>query len=149
MLPVIIVGVILIVFGAGLMVLDAFTPTNGILTTGGVVSLIIGSLTLFDIRNKAIGLSWTTIILTVGTMTALFVFVISKALLIQRKQPVMGEVSLVGETGEARSVLAPVGKVFVHGEYWNARSTEGRITAGERIVVVGIEKHTLLVHRIE
>lgn len=148
-LPVNIVGVLLIVFGAGLMVLDAFTPTNGILTTGGVVSLIIGSITLFEIHNKAIGLSWTTIILTVGTMTALFVFVISKALLIQRKRPVTGKASLIDEAGEARSTLNPRGRVFVHGEYWNARSTEGRIAAGERILVVGIEGSTLLVRRAE
>ncbi len=148
-LPVNIVGVLLIVFGAGLMVLDAFTPTNGILTSGGVLSLIIGSITLFDIHNKAIGLSWTTIILTVGTMTALFVFVISKALLIQRKRPVTGKGSLIGETGEVRSTLNPRGRVFVHGEYWNARSTEGRIATGERILVVGIEGSTLLVRRSE
>lgn len=146
-LPVNVVGVILILFGVGLMILDAFTPTNGILTTGGVVSLLIGSFTLFNIPNRAVGLSWTTIFLTVGTVTALFLFIISKALLIQRKKPVTGRIGLIGEVGIARSALDPVGKVFVHGEYWDARTDEGTIEPGERVVVERVEGRTLIVRR--
>ena len=146
-LPVNIVGVILIIFGSGLMVLDAFTPTHGILTSGGVTSLIIGSFTLFDIHNRVIGLSWVTIILVVGTMTALFVFVISKALLIQRKSPAIGSKFLVGMNGEAKISLDPQGTVFVNGEYWKARSLEGRISPGEDVTIVGMEGRTLLVRR--
>ena len=74
-LPVNIVGVALILFGVVLMVLDAFTPTSGILTTGGVISLLVGSLTLFNIHNRAVGLSWATILPTVGTVTALFLLI--------------------------------------------------------------------------
>ena len=146
-LPVNVVGVILILFGVGLMVLDAFTPTHGILTTGGVVSLLIGSFTLFNIPNRTIGLSWTTIFLTVGTVTALFLFIISKGLLIQRKRPVTGTVGMIGEEGTARTALDPDGKVFVHGEYWNARSTAGRIEAGEKVVIEGMDGKILIVRR--
>ncbi len=146
-LPVNIVGVILILFGTGLMVLDAFTPTHGILTMGGVTSLLIGSFALFNIHNRAIGLSWVTIIVVVGTMTALFVFVISKALLIQRKPPAIGKDALIGMRGEARSSINPTGKVFVHGEYWKARSLAGRIPSGEAVTVVGREGKTLLVRQ--
>ena len=144
-LPVNIVGVILIFFGTGLMILDAFTPTNGILTTGGVIALLVGSFTLFDIQDRAIGLSWVTIILVVGTMTALFVFIISKALLIQRKSPAIGTKSLVGMNGEVKISMDPQGTVFVNGEYWKARSLEGRIPPGEDVTVVGMEGRTLLV----
>lgn len=144
-LPVNLVGVILIIFGTGLMVLDAFTPTHGILTMGGIASLSIGSLTLFNIHNSVIGLSWVTIVLVVGTMSALFVFVISKALLIQRKSPAIGIKSLVGMNGEVRISINPTGKVFVHGEYWRARSLEGRIPPGEAVTVVGMDGRTLLV----
>jgi membrane-bound serine protease (ClpP class) len=147
LLPVNALGVILVLFGVGLMVADAFTPTHGVLTAGGVISLVIGSLTLFDIHNRAIGLSWATIGITVGAITALFVFVISKGLLIQRKRPHGGLQGLVGETGTARSVLNPGGRIFIHGEYWTARSLEGRIAAGERVVVDGIEGRILLVRR--
>ena len=144
-LPVNIVGVSLILFGTGLMILDAFTPTNGILTTGGVIALLVGSFTLFDIHNRAIGLSWVTIILVVGTMAALFVFIISKALLIQRKSPAIGIKSLVGMNGEVKISMDPQGTVFVNGEYWKARSLEGRIPPGEDVTVVGMEGRTLLV----
>ena len=146
-LPVNFVGVILILFGTGLMVLDAFTPTHGILTTGGIISLLIGSFTLFEIHDRAIGLSWVTIILVVGTMAALFVFVISKALLIQRKTPVIGAKSLVGMKGEARSSINPTGTVFVNGEYWRARSLAGKIPPREEVTVVGIEGRTLIVRQ--
>ena len=146
-LPVNVVGVALVLFGVVLMVLDAFTPTNGILTTGGVVSLLVGSFTLFNIHNRAIGLSWSTILLTVGTMTALFVFIISKGLLIQRRQPVTGKSGMIGAIGNARSDLDPDGKVFIKGEYWEARSLEGRIHAGDPVVVERLEGRTLLVHR--
>ncbi len=147
LLPVNALGVILVLFGIALMAVDAFTPTHGVLTTGGVISLVIGSLSLFEIHNRAIGLSWATIGTTVGTITALFVFVISKGLLIQRKRPLGGLAGMVGETGMARSTLDPDGKVFVHGEYWNARSLEGRIPAGETVVVEAVKGRLLFVRR--
>ncbi len=147
-LPVNIVGVVLVLFGVLLMVLDAFTPTNGILTTGGTISLLVGSFTLFDIPSRTIGLSWSTIFITVGTMTALFVFVISKGLLVQRRRPVTGMSGMVGAIGNARTDLGPDGKVFVKGEYWDARSLEGAIHAGERVFVERLEGRRLLVRRL-
>ena len=144
-LPVNTVGVALILFGALLMVLDAFTPTNGILTTGGVIALLVGSFTLFDIQNRAIGLSWATVFLTVGTIAALFVFTVSKGLLIQRRRPVTGKDGMIGLVGTAKSDLDPKGTVFAHGEYWHAISAEDEILSGDKIVVEKVEKSTLIV----
>lgn len=146
-LPVNIVGVALILFGVVLMILDVFTPTSGILTTGGVISLLVGSLTLFNIQNRAIGLSWATIFLTVGTVTALFVLILSKGLLIQRKRPVTGKSGMIGAVGNARSNISPSGKVAVKGEYWDATSIEGPIHAGDQVVVERVEGRKLLVRR--
>lgn len=147
-LPVNIVGIVLVLFGVVLMVLDAFTPTNGILTTGGVIALLVGSFTLFNIPSRTIGLSWSTIFITVGTMTALFVFVMSKGLLIQRKRPVTGVSGMVGAIGSAHTDIDPDGKVVVKGEYWDARSLEGAIHAGERVFVERLEGRRLLVRRL-
>jgi len=147
-LPVNIVGIVLVLFGVVLMVLDAFTPTNGILTTGGVIALLVGSFTLFNIPSRTIGLSWSTIFITVGTMTALFVFVMSKGLLIQRKRPVTGISGMVGATGSAHTDLDADGKVVVKGEYWDARSLEGAIHVGERVFVERLEGRRLLVRRL-
>ncbi len=146
-LPVNTVGVALILFGTLLMVLDAFTPTNGILTTGGVIALLVGSFTLFDIQNRAIGLSWATVFLTVGTITALFVFIVSKGLLIQRRRPVTGKDGMIDSVGIAKSDLDPAGTVFVHGEYWHAISVEDEILRGDKVVVDKVEKSTLIVRR--
>ncbi len=147
-LPVNIVGVVLVLFGIGLIVLDAFTPTNGILTAGGVIALLVGSLTLFDIADRRFGLSWATILAVVGVMTCLSVFVLGKGLLIQAKRPAMGQRALIGETGTARSELHPEGTVFVKGEYWSARSLEGTLPPGTDIRVEEMEGSTLLVRRV-
>ena len=145
-LPINLVGIGLILFGVLLMVLDAFTPTNGILTTGGVVSLIIGSLSLFDIKSPAIGLSWTTVAATVGTLTLILVFIISKGLLAQRRKA-RPLTSMVGLTGVAKEDLAPGGWVLVRGEYWRARCEGEPAKAGDKVEVIGREGRQLIVRR--
>ncbi|HHE47747.1 MAG TPA: hypothetical protein ENL11_02230 [Candidatus Acetothermia bacterium] len=145
-LPINFVGVGLILFGVLLMVLDAFTPTNGILTTGGVVSLIIGSLSLFDIESPAIGLSWTTVAATVGTLTLILVFIISKGLLAQRHQA-RPLTTMVGLIGVAKEDLVPRGWVLVRGEYWRARCEGEPAKAGDEVEVIGQEGRQLIVRR--
>ncbi len=145
-LPINLVGVGLILFGVLLMVLDAFTPTNGILTTGGVVSLIIGSFSLFNIQSPVIGLSWVTVAATVGTLTLILVFIVSKGLLAQR-HPARPLTTLAGLTGVAKGDLAPEGWVLVRGEYWRARCEGPPAKAGDEVVVLGKEGRRLIVRR--
>jgi membrane-bound serine protease (ClpP class) len=147
-LPVNFAGIALILFGMGLMVLDAFTPTNGILTSGGVVSLLVGSLALFNIPDRSASLSLGTIIAVVGMSAALSMFVLSKGLMIQRKKPVTGRDALIGAVGIVRRDLAPGGTIAIRGEYWDAHSADGTIQEGERVRVQGIDGRTLLVRRI-
>ena len=147
-LPVNVVGVVLTVFGMGLIVLDAFTPTNGILTAGGVVALFAGALTLFDIPDRSIGLSWGTIVAVIGTTAALSIFVLSKGLMAQRRRPRTGESDLVGAVGTVRRPLRPDGTVFVRGEYWSARSEGEPIGVGASVRVERIEGPVLIVRRI-
>ena len=146
-LPVNVAGIALILFGMALIVLDAFTPANGILTAGGIVALLAGSLTLFDIADRSIGLSWGTIAAVVGATALLSVFVLSKGLLIQRRPAVTGMAGLIGMRGEVRRTLTPEGRVLVNGEYWAARSVEGRIPVGNRVRVERIERGLLYVRR--
>lgn len=80
-LPIGFVGLGLIPFGVLLMVLDAFTPTDGVLPVGGVVSLLIGSFSLFELEGTPLRLSWITVAATVGTLTLVFLFIASKGLL--------------------------------------------------------------------
>ncbi|UCF10621.1 MAG: nodulation protein NfeD [Candidatus Bipolaricaulota bacterium] len=146
-LPINIVGVALILFGVGLMILDAFTPTNGILTFGGVIALLAGSFSLFDIQDPAIGLSWVTVVAMVGAVTLLSLFVVSKGLLAQRRRPATGLSALVGLPGRAMSELAPEGQVRVRGETWSAITQDNDVPLGERIRVVRVEGRRLVVAR--
>ncbi len=144
-LPVDATGVVLILFGVALMVLDAFTPTNGILTMGGIIAFVIGSVTLFDNPDGSLGLSWATIISVVSIVAAFTLFVLSKGLLIQRKKPVTGIESMIGQMGVVQRPLQPEGTIRIRGEYWKARVEAGTLGQGEQVCVVGLDHHTLLV----
>ncbi len=147
-LPINLVGLALILFGVLLMVLDIFTPTHGILTTGGVVALLVGSFTLFEIPEPSLQLSMWNVLVTVGVVTGLFVFILSKGLLIQRRVPVTGFEGMVGATGVVKEELQPRGRVLVKGEYWWASSADGQpIRTGEEVIVERIEHGRLLVRR--
>ncbi len=146
-LPFSFAGLGLILFGALLMVLDVFTPTDGILTVGGIVSLVVGSLSLFDLDSPAIGLSWPTVAATVGVLTVVFVFVISKGLLAQ-KHPRRPLTTVVGLTGTAQDDLVRgEGWVKVRGEYWRARAEGDPVHKGDTVEVVRQEGRTVVVRR--
>jgi membrane-bound serine protease (ClpP class) len=145
-LPINYVGVGLILFGVILMVLDAFTPTSGILTTGGVISLLIGSFSLFEVEGSALSLNWVTVAATVGTLTGIFLFIISKGLLAQRHRP-RPLTTMAGLLGVAKEDLQPEGWVVVRGEYWRARAEGEPIPAGDEVVVVRQEGRQLIVRR--
>ncbi len=149
-LPVNIVGVVLILVGVGMMVLDIFAQSHLALTAGGAVALVLGSIFLFNFDSfaaPALALDWVTIAATVGTITVLFVFVIMKGLLIQKKKVATGLESMVGAFGQARDDLKPEGMVFVQGEYWKAVAKESPIRSGEEIVVDEMRDGKLIVHK--
>mgnify|MGYP005843054555 CR=1 FL=1 len=148
LLPVSLTGVVLILFGFCLLVLDAFTPTNGVLTAGGIIALLVGSLTLFDITDRSIGLSLATVGTVVGLSAVFSLFVLSKGLMIQRKKPVTGIQALIGSIGVAHQALCPDGTIRIRGEYWTAHAVEGTLQKGERVRVQGIDGRTLLVRRL-
>jgi membrane-bound serine protease (ClpP class) len=68
----------------------------------------------------------------------------------QKGKPTLGMDGLIGEIGEVRAKLNPSGKVFVHGEYWNAQTqTDGQIDVGERVQIVGYDGMNLKVKRLQ
>ncbi len=111
---------------------------------------MLGSFTLFNIQSPALHLSLWNIITTTGLVTALFVFIISKGLLVQRKRATTGQEGMIGALGEAREDLAPGGLIFVRGEYWKAVSIDGaEIGKAEKVRVEKVDKGMLLVRRVE
>jgi membrane-bound serine protease (ClpP class) len=138
MLPFNATGIALIVLALALFVVDLFVPTHGILTSGGVVAFTIGSIMLFDVPDAMdFGISWQILIPATVATTAFFVFAVGLGLKAQRRRTVTGQGGLLGEVGRARTNLAPMGKVFLHGEIWNARAT-AHIAVNEPVRVVAV-----------
>jgi membrane-bound serine protease (ClpP class) len=143
-LPVNYVGLILILLGAVLFILEIKVISHGILTVGGIISMLFGSLMLIQSPLPYMRVSLAVIIATVAAIAAFFIFAIGYAIKAQLKKPTTGDKGLIGLIGVARSKLDKEGIVFVHGEIWRAES-DVPIESGEKIEVVGIENLTLKV----
>lgn len=143
-LPVNYAGVLLIILAIILFILEIKVTSFGVLTIGGVISMTIGSLMLFESPLPFFKLSLKVILPTV-ILTALF-FSVTIGLVIKayRRKPVTGAEGLVGIKGEAKTDIHEGGRVFVHGEIWQAWSDEP-IKAGEKIIVDKVENLKLKV----
>jgi len=146
-LPVNYAGVLLILLGLILFIAEIKVVSHGMLTVGGVIAMVLGSLMLFESPEPYLRVSWNVIAVTVVAVAAFFVFAITKALAAHRKRPATGQEGLIGREGRADSGIAPDGKVFVNGEYWDAWSEEA-IAVGDKITVEAVEGMRLKVKRI-
>ena len=147
LLPINHTGLLLMALGVGLLVGEAFFPSFGVLGVGGMISLALGSLLLFDTQNADFGVDRSIVFTAVATLGT---FVLAISYLVfhsQKSKPSLGFEGLLGEVGEVRGKLSPTGKVFVHGEYWDAQA-DGEIPVGEKVKVVGYEGMCLKVSRL-
>jgi membrane-bound serine protease (ClpP class) len=145
-LPVNYVGVMLILLAIVLFILEVKITSFGLLSIGGITCLVLGSVMLFGSGDSAARVSWSVILPTVGVVSTMFIVVMGLAVKAQMRKPQTGEIGLVGEVGVAVTDVADGGKVFVHGEYWNARS-DTLIPRGERIRVIRVESLHMVVTR--
>jgi len=146
LLPINYAGLGLIILGIGLLIGEAFAPSFGVLGVGGIISLALGSFFLFDTEGSDLIVDRSIIVTAVATLGT---FVLAVSYLVFRSQkakPALGMEGLIGEIGEVRGKLMPSGKVFVHGEHWNARA-DSEIDVGEKVEVVGYEGMSLKVRR--
>ncbi len=144
-LPINWAGLLLILFGVGLMLVEIKVVSHGILTIGGVVAMLLGSLMLYDAPETGIRVSWVVIIPTVATTAGLVLFAVSAGLKALYRQPVTGPVGMVGQIGVVRRALNPEGQVLVDGELWRAVAQDGPAAVGETVQVAEIEGLTLKV----
>ena len=147
LLPINYTGLALILLGVALLVGEAFFPSFGVLGVGGIIAMALGSLLLFDTQGSDYGVDRPIIFTAVGTLGS---FVLAVSYLVFRSQkakPTLGMAGLIGEVGEVRGRLSPAGKIFVHGEYWNARA-DGEVDVGEKVKVVGYDGMRLKVSRV-
>ena len=146
-LPVNYAGVLLIALAIILFVLEMKVASYGLLSLGGVISLFLGSLMLFEGTAPGMRLSWRVLIPTVVMVSGFFVAVAGLVFRSQVSKPRTGDKGLVGEVGMAKTRLEPEGKVFVHGELWNA-VTAGSIESGAKVRVVGVDRLLLEVEQV-
>ena len=146
LLPINYTGLVLMLLGVALLVGEAFFPSFGVLGVGGIIAMALGSLLLFDTQGSDFGVDRPIVFTAVGTLGA---FVLAVSYLVfrsQKSRPTLGLEGLLGEVGEVRGKLNPAGKIFVHGEYWNAQA-DAEIDIGEKVKVVGYDGMCLKVSR--
>ena len=135
-LPINVAGLLLLGFAFLLFVADVKAQTHGILTAGGVISLMLGSAFLLDTGAVDIGIDWRVILVSAVAVAMGFVFVIRKAVRARSGRSASRPDALLGSIGEARSALDPTGEVFVAGSIWPASAVSGPIASGQTIRVV-------------
>lgn len=144
-LPVNIAGLAFIGLAIALFIADIFAPTHGVLTAGGIVSFLLGSLLLFEGAGRAFRLPLTMILPGTLLTAAFFLFVVGAGLRAQTLPVRAGRETMVGRATTAVTPIDPRGgKVFVEGEYWNATS-DTLIPVGGPVEIVGVSGLTLVV----
>jgi membrane-bound serine protease (ClpP class) len=148
-LPINYAGLALILFALLLFILEIKIVSHGVLAIGGIVSLLLGSMMLIRRGAGAVGqVSWTVIIASTAVTSLFFLFVIGMGIKAQRLKPATGTESMIGETGEAKEELNPLGMVFLHGELWQAESVTGAIRKGDKIRVKTMKGFKLFVEKV-
>jgi membrane-bound serine protease (ClpP class) len=146
-LPINYAGILLIIMALVLFILEIKVTSFGMLSIGGIISLTLGSLMLFDSPVPFLRVSLDVIIPVVTTTSACFILVVYLAIKAHRRKPTTGREGLVGEKGIVKSKIDPQGKVFVHGEYWDAVSDE-IIPEGTKVKVIEVKDIEIKVKKV-
>jgi membrane-bound serine protease (ClpP class) len=147
-LPVNYAGILLIVLAIIFFIMEMKITSYGLLSIAGVVSLLLGSLMLFEGSSPGMKLSWGVLLPTILTISGFFVIVAGLVFKVHKSKPTTGSRGLIGEIGVVKQALAPEGKVFVHGELWNAKAKEP-LEENTRVRVVKVDRLMLEVESVE
>jgi membrane-bound serine protease (ClpP class) len=151
-LPIDASGVLLILLGVVLLILEVKVTSYGVLSIGGVAALVLGSLLLFDSSSAPWArLSLRVLVPTVAVFAGFFLLCVWLAVRGQRRPVVTGKAAMVGETGRVLAAVGggdAAGKVVVHGEVWNATAAEA-LAAGAQVVVLEVQGRTVRVARAD
>jgi membrane-bound serine protease (ClpP class) len=138
-LPVSYAGVLLILFGLVLLVLEVKVASFGVLAVGGIVSLLFGSMMLIDSPLPELQIGLRLIVPITLAIACVLLFLVRLGVQSQQAEPVTGPSGMIGELGYVLRTIDPegAGEVRAHGEIWTAAAAE-RIEAGARVRVTGI-----------
>ena len=146
-LPINWLGAALLILAFVLFVLEAKFTAHGVLGIGGAISMVLGAVMLISSPVPEMRVHWSTAIALALPFSVITIFLLSLAVRAKRAKVETGQEGMVGETGAAITALAPEGKVFVHGEYWDAVAAEP-LPAGTPVRVTAIRQLKLTVEPI-
>ena len=141
-------GLALILFAFILFIAEIKVMSHGLLAAGGIISLLLGSIMLFNTSEGHMSLSLGVIIPTVLVTSAFFIFAMTMAIRARLRKPTTGREGLIGEVGVASTAISPEGKISIHGEFWDAIGDKN-IEKGERVQVIGVKNLRLQVKKTE
>ena len=136
-LPINYVGLGLILLAVILFILEIKVQSFGMLAVGGIAAMIIGSLMLVKAPIAELRPSLRIVLPVVLGVSAIVIFLLTLVIRAHARRPVSGREGMIGEVGTARTDLSPAGKVFVHGELWEAVAEEP-VRAGEKVKVIEV-----------
>jgi len=133
-------GLALIILGIILFIAEVKVPGFGLLTLGGLVCMVLGSLLLFESPDQVMRVSISLIVSFTVATAVITIGLIRAVIMAHQSRIVSGKEGLIGEVGEAKTDIVPdkEGKVFVHGELWNAVS-KTKIKKGSKVTVNKVE----------
>ncbi|HML15902.1 MAG TPA: nodulation protein NfeD [Bryobacteraceae bacterium] len=131
------VGAALLALGAAMFILEAKYTSHGVLGVGGAVSVVLGALLLVN-GPPEMRIRLSTALSVAIPFALITMFLVSLVVKARASKALLSDGGMMNEIGEARTTLDPSGKVFVHGEYWDAVSPVP-LEAGRQVRVVGIE----------
>jgi membrane-bound serine protease (ClpP class) len=120
-----------------MFILEAKFASHGILGTGGAVAMVLGALLLIN-GPPELRIRLSTALAVSVPFSLITMFLVSLAIRARRNKVITGEEAMAGMIGQARTALAPAGKVFLHGEYWDAVSS-APVEEGGEVRVIGID----------
>ena len=139
-------GVALIVIAIIMLIAEIKVTSYGLLTIGGIVTMFLGSLILFETPFEFMRVSLPIIYAFTGSTLAVALFLIFVVAKSRRRQPATGQEGLIGKPGEVLSWNGGEGKIMIHGEIWNAKASR-EFAKGDKVVVEIVDGMTLLINR--
>jgi len=146
-LPINWAGLLLILFGVALLIAEIKIASHGVLTIGGVISMVLGSFMLYEAPEAGFRVSWAVILPTVGASAGLAIWAVSAGVRAMRRPPTTGAAGMIGQRAVVRAALDPEGQVQLDGEIWRAIAEDAPVPAGETVRVTGVDGLTLRVSR--
>jgi membrane-bound serine protease (ClpP class) len=146
-LPINWIGVVLLILAAALFVLEAKITSHGVLGIGATVSMVLGAMLLVD-GPPEVRIHLSTALAVSLPFALITMFLVSIVVRARRGKVLTGISGMLDEIGIARTDLSPAGKVFVHGEYWNAVSS-APVPEGSRVRVTAVDGMTVHVEPVK